>query len=265
MAIDFANLNKLNEGKTKIIYESPEDAAKVYMVFKDDITAGDGAKHDTIKGKAVIDWQINRDIFELLNRAGLKTHYVSSPEERVSLVRKLDQKINLEVVTRRVATGSIVKWGQEKEGTRYDPVITQFHYKDDMLHDPMIDEGYIDYLVEAKGAKEYAGMREMNPRIFLLLEKAFAQFKIQLVDIKLEYGLIAGGLYLIDEITGGSFRLWPYAHDNPDLNQPNVLDELNPGGRMDKDTYRMGEAAQTVKSRFEQIAHITAEFPELKA
>jgi phosphoribosylaminoimidazole-succinocarboxamide synthase len=128
----------------------------------------------------------------------------------------------------------------------------------------MIDDGYIDYLINAKGAREYALMRQVNPQVFLLLEKAFARFKIQLVDIKLEYGIIGGGLYLIDEVTGGSFRLWPYAHDNPNLEQTNVLEELDPGGRLDKDTYRMGEKVQTVKSKFAQIAGITAKFRELQ-
>ena len=82
------------------------------MYFKNDITAGDGLKHDIIEGKAVIDWQINRDVFEYLNRKGVLTHYITSPQERVILVKKLDRKINFEVVTRRVAAGSIVKWGK---------------------------------------------------------------------------------------------------------------------------------------------------------
>ncbi len=264
MAIDLDSLTKLAEGKTKLIYANPEDPKTVYMCFKDDITAGDGAKHDTIKGKALVDWRINRDAFELLNRAEIRTHYISSPQERVALVRKLDRKINLEVVTRRIAAGSILKWAKASEGTRYDPLITQFHYKDDPLHDPMIDDKYVDYLVDAKGATEYAGMREMNREVFLRLEKAFANFNIQLVDMKLEYGIIDGELYLIDEITGGSFRLWPYAHDNPNLNQPNVLEELNPGGRLDKDTYRMGQEKNQIISKFEQIANITAGFRHLQ-
>jgi hypothetical protein len=81
--------------------------------------------------------------------------------------------------------------------------------------------------------------------------------------MKLEYGIIDGKVYLIDEITGGSFRLWPYAKENPNLNQPNVLSELNPKGRLDKDTYRMGEQIENVLTKFEQIAQITAKFKDL--
>ena len=119
MPIDFGSLKKINEGKTKVIYSNPEDEKTVFMVFKDDITAGDGAKHDVIAGKALVDWGTNRDIFEFLNRMGVRTHYVESPQEKVSLVKKLDFKINLEVVTRRVAAGSILEWGNVEEGARY--------------------------------------------------------------------------------------------------------------------------------------------------
>lgn len=264
MPIDFSALNKINEGKTKVIYENPEDTKTVYMVFKDDITAGDGAKHDVIEGKAFVDWKTNKDIFEFLNRKGERTHYIESPQDKVSLVKKLDFKINLEVVTRRVAAGSILKWGNVEEGTWYDPLITQFHYKDDPLHDPMLDESYVDYIIRAKGGGEvYAETKKINVDVFEHLEKAFAHFRIQLIDFKLEYGLIDGIATLIDEITGGSFRLWPFAKENPNLNQANVLGELDPSGRLDKDTYRKGEELDKVQSKFEKIAAITAEFNNL--
>ncbi len=263
MTINFSSMKKISEGKTKIIYENPEDTKTVYMVFKDDITAGDGVKHDIITGKALVDWKTNRDIFELLNKKKVRTHYISSPKEKVSLVKKLDRKINLEVVSRRIAAGSILKWGNAEEGARFDPLVTQFHYKDDPLHDPMLDDKYIDYIINAKEGIEYSEMRKLNSEIFIHLEQAFAEFNIQLIDMKLEYGIIDGQVFLIDEITGGSFRLWPYAHKNPNLNQPNVLKELNPKGRFDKDTYRMGEKIDNVLIKFEEIAKITSKFKDL--
>lgn len=263
MSIDYGSLKKLAEGKTKIIYENPEDEKTVYMVFKDDITAGDGVKHDVIKGKALVDWETNRDIFEFLNSKGVRTHYVCSPQEKAVLVKKLDRKINLEVVSRRVAAGSILKVGNRTEGTRFDPVITQFHYKDDPLHDPMLDDTYVDYIIRTKGGTEYAEMRRMNVEVFLHLEKAFAHFDIQLIDMKVEYGIVGGKVCLIDELTGGSFRLWPYTRKDPNLDQPNVLKELDAEGRLDKDTYRIGEELDKVLTKFEEIAKVTAKFRDL--
>lgn len=251
------------EGKTKIVYANPEDETTVYLCFKDDITAGDGVQRDVFPGKAAFDWSINRDCFEYLQRQGIRTHYLASPAERWSLVRRLDRKIEVEAVSRRVATGSILSWRNVDEGTRFDPSVTRFHYKDDPLHDPMLDDGYIDHLIADKNAWEYATMREMNEAILSVLEQAFAQFGVQLVDIKLEYGVIDGEVHLIDEISGGSFRLWPYRHVSPDLQQANVLDELAPEQRLDKDTYRFGEDADAVLSKFAAIAAITAGFKAL--
>lgn len=264
MAMEYASFQKIIEGKTKAIYENPENPETVFMIFKDDITAGDGVKHDIITGKALVDWKTNRDIYEYLNRKGIRTHYLSSPEQKVTLVKKLDFKINLEVVTRRIAAGSILKWGTVQEGDRFDPLITQFHYKDDPLHDPMLDDGYVDYIIKAKeGGEMFSDMRRINAEVFEVLEAAFATFNIQLIDFKLEYGLIDGKATVIDEITGGSFRLWPYAVDTPDFDQSNVLDQLDPKGRLDKDNYRMGGSLEQVQSKFEQIARITAGFKDL--
>jgi phosphoribosylaminoimidazole-succinocarboxamide synthase len=167
----------IGEGKTKIVKTNPNDPATVFLYFKNDITAGDGAKHDVFEGKAVLDWAVSRDCFELLSQRGVITHYIDSPEERVMLVRKLDRKLELEVVTRRVATGSILKWGDCPEGERFDPVITQFHYKDDPLNDPMLDDRYVAFLIRDKNAWEYASMRQVNAQVFLVLEAAFAQYK----------------------------------------------------------------------------------------
>ena len=263
MGLNYNAFRKINEGKTKVIYENPDDVSSVYMVFKDDITAGDGVKHDVIEGKARVDWQTNKDIFEYLNRKGIRTHYIDSPEERVSLVKKLDRKIDLEVVTRRVAAGSILKWNTDiKDGDRFDPLITQFHYKDDSLHDPMLDAGFVDYIIKAKNGTEFIQMKEINSRVFKVLEDAFARVGVQLIDFKLEYGIIDGAVTLIDEITGGSFRLWPFASEKPDLQKSNVLSELNPAGRLDKDNYRMGGDLQDVQDKFQAIAQLTQKFAE---
>lgn len=253
----------LAEGKTKIVRANLADSSTVYLYFKDDITAGDGLKHDVFDGKAALDWAVSRDCFEYLNRHGIRTHYVSSPEERVMLVQRLDRKIDLEVVSRRIATGSMLKWSDHTEGTRFDPVVTRFHYKDDPMHDPMLDETYVEFMIRDKNAWEYEAMREMNAQVFLLLESAFARLDFQLVDIKLEYGIINGELRLIDEISGGSFRLWPYRTERPNLVQDNVLGELAPEQRLDKDTYRMGAGSDEVLSKFRAISEVTARFKEM--
>ncbi len=260
--IPFGELPLIAEGKTKIVRASADNPSTVFLCFKDDITAGDGAKHDVFPGKAQLDWSISRDCFEYLSRFGVRTHYLHSPQDRVMAVRRLDRKIEMEVVSRRVATGSAIACGHA-EGTRFDPLLTQFHYKDDSLHDPLLDARFLDYLSDDKGAWEWSAMRKMNQEVFEILEAAFARFSLQLVDIKLEYGIIDGALCVIDEISGGSLRLWPYRTRTPDLTLPNLLSQLSPQQRLDKDTYRSGEAADEVLSKFQTIADVTSRFSDL--
>lgn len=258
--IDIKSLQRIAEGKTKVIFRDPEDEHAVLMYLKDDITAGDGLKHDVIQGKAVLDWRVNRDAFELFRNCGLPTHYISSPEERFVRVRNLQQKINVEVVSRRVATGSIIHLSDISEGTRFDPVRTEFYYKDDWLHDPKLDERYIDYLIRVKGSKEFAEMRALNTKAFSVLEAAFACQSYQLIDLKLEYGVVDGAVCIIDEVSAGSLRLWPYREPAPNLERANILDVLVPDGRLDKDIYRRGEPLSKVMAGFQKVAELTSTF-----
>lgn len=261
----------INEGKTKIIasmwFGTAEIEDVVAMEFKDDITAGDGAKHDTIDDKSLIDWRTNSNIYQYLNRKGVNTHFIEDISERVSVVKKLDRKINLEVVTRRVVTGSILNHTNFVEGQVFRPLYTQFFYKDDFLHDPLLDREFINHISNNKQFFLFNEMASQNCLTFCILEKAFAKFGVQLVDIKLEYGIVGGKLTLIDEITGGSFRLWPYADgvETIDFSQKNILAQLNPRGRLDKDLYRKGEASlEGIKAKFQQIADITDRFKDLE-
>ena len=64
--MDLRELPVLAEEKTKVVHANPQDDATVYLYFKDDITAGDGAKHDVFEGKAAMDWAVSRDCFEYL-------------------------------------------------------------------------------------------------------------------------------------------------------------------------------------------------------
>ena len=74
---------------------------------------------------------------------------------------------------------------------------------------------------------------------------------------------VVGGAGAGLRTSGGSFRLWPYRSETPDLDQDNVLSELAPEQRLDKDTYRMGGAAEEVLSRFHAIAEVTSRFGEI--
>lgn len=84
------------------------DEDHVLLKFKDSITAGDGLKKDEMEGKGILNAQTSAILFRLLEKEGIKTHYVGMKDERTMIVKKLSM-IPVEVVARNIATGSIVK------------------------------------------------------------------------------------------------------------------------------------------------------------
>lgn len=106
------------EGKTKVVYDLPNNPGLCLLLNKDKITAGDGVKKHDLAGKAAISNATNAKVFSILNAAGLKTAYVSSASATAFVSRKCDM-IPIEWVTRRLATGSFCKrYPSVKEGYR---------------------------------------------------------------------------------------------------------------------------------------------------
>lgn len=62
--------DKINEGKTKIIFALKNVPGLVLIQSKNRITAGDGARAHDMEGKAAISTSTTSDIFKMLNNAG---------------------------------------------------------------------------------------------------------------------------------------------------------------------------------------------------
>jgi phosphoribosylaminoimidazole-succinocarboxamide synthase len=131
----------LYEGKAKIIYAT-DKADELLVYYKDDATAGNGAKKGTIADKGIMNNKMTAFFFKLLEKQGIKTHYVSMPSEREMLVKKLDM-IPLEVVMRNVAAGSLAERLGLEEGTVLSKPIVELYYKSDKLGDPMLNHYHI--------------------------------------------------------------------------------------------------------------------------
>lgn len=61
---------KLNEGKTKQIFELPDEPGHVLVQSKDQITAGNAVRKDQMEGKAAIANKTTSCVFKLLQEAG---------------------------------------------------------------------------------------------------------------------------------------------------------------------------------------------------
>lgn len=200
---------KLAEGKTKIIFEHPSDPSLVYMSHKDSITAGDGTRRDVVAGKGALSCRTTSNVFRALERAGLPTHFVDQIDD-TTMVVKACQMIPLEVVTRRIATGSYLKRNPGvAEGTHFDPLPVEFFLKDDARHDPIISAE--DIPTEGIASTEEVGlMMGIARRAFEVLEAAWTRQGVTLVDMKIEFGRDRqGNLLIADVIDNDSWRIWP--------------------------------------------------------
>lgn len=197
------------EGKTKRIYAYPGDEHLVYIMSKDQITAGDGVRRNEITGKSRLSTITTANVFRLLNKAGIATHFVQQVDDTTLLVKHCEM-LPIEHVQRRIATGSYLKRHPEvSEGTRFEPVLIETFLKDDARHDPQIQPEDIIQSGIASQA-EIAWMANEGRQVFAVLEHAWAKIDVTLVDLKIEFGRDAQAQLLVaDVIDNDSWRLWP--------------------------------------------------------
>ncbi|MBW1644919.1 MAG: phosphoribosylaminoimidazolesuccinocarboxamide synthase [Deltaproteobacteria bacterium] len=196
---------QLYEGKAKIIYATDDDDYRI-LYFKDDATAFDGAKKGTIVAKGIINNQVSCRIFTMLAENGIPTHLVKKLSEREVLVKNV-AIMPVEVVVRNIIAGSLAKRMGRPEGEKLPFPIVEYYYKNDDLHDPMINRDHVLAFGLASEA-QIDQARELALKINSILQPFFADRDIILVDYKLEFGDFHGQLLLADEICPDTCRLW---------------------------------------------------------
>ena len=211
---------KLYEGKAKILYATA-DPEVLLTCYKDDATAFNAQKRGTIAGKGQINCAISRYLFEMLEAAGVPTHYIDCPPPVQMRVKRLTI-VPLEVIVRNIAAGSLCKQTGIELGTVIEPAIVEFCYKNDDFGDPLLSEGRI-YALKLATPDQVEEIELLSRRINALLKDFFKQCQITLVDFKLEFGLTSdGNIILGDEISPDTCRLWDDTVDDP---KARVLDK----------------------------------------
>ena len=192
----------LLKGKVKSVHDcdSPEE---VIIEYHDKVTAGNGEKKDYPAGKGSLCCQISSIIFEKLSDLGVKNHYIRQLGPNKMICKKVDI-LPFEVICRNRAAGSIVKTSTIQEGQVFLPAIVEFFLKDDNKQDPLLTEDRVRLMgYDPKPLKEQASI------INELLLNIFNLCGFDLIDFKIEFGIDAhGDLYLADEISPDSMRLW---------------------------------------------------------
>ena len=195
----------LYEGKAKKVYET-NDPDLFIQEFKDDATAFDATKRGTIRDKGIINNKISKILFNLLESKGIETHFVEQLDDRQMLIKRVEI-IPLEVTIRNTVAGGMARLLNLKEGMALKEPVLEYHYKEDSLHDPLIN----DYHARALGMatdEELEFIRKRSFEINNILKSFFEHKNLDLVDFKLEFGRHKGKILLADEISPDTCRLW---------------------------------------------------------
>jgi len=209
-----SSLQKLYEGKAKIIYAT-DDPAVLLVQFKDDATAFNAKKRGTIVGKGAINCQISTYLFQQLAQAGIPSHWIDCPHESQMRVQAVEI-VPLEVVVRNLAAGSLCRETGLPLGMVLPNPLVEFYYKNDDLGDPLLTPDRLQ-LLNLATPDQVNQLRTMALQINQVLQDFFRRCGITLVDFKLEFGLDQQGkLLLADEISPDTCRLWNQAETDPD-------------------------------------------------
>jgi len=223
----------LIKGKAKSVYTT-DTKGKLIVEFRDDITAFDGGKKDVLKNKGNYNAGVSAFFFEYLEKNGVKTHFFTMLDPYHMVVRKLEM-IPLEIIVRNIAAGSIVRNYPFREGAPLDPPLIVIDFKDDARHDPMLNDEIIIAL-KLVTPVELIKIKKVALEVNRLLSALLAAEGITLVDFKIEFGRQGKTIYLGDEISMDSMRLW----------------DKKTGESLDKDVYRFEKG--DVMAIYNQVA-----------
>ena len=210
------NLNLLYTGKTKNVYALPN--GNCLLKFKDDCTGKDGVFDPgensvglTIEGIGKANLQTSIYYFELLKKAGIKTHYVSANVDEATM-EVLPGKVfghGLEVICRLVATGSFIRrYGEYiKDGTVLEGGYVECTFKNDEKGDPLVTSEGLAAL-GVMSPEMFQSMKEQTLKITKIVADDLKTIGLDLWDIKFEFGYNNGEVILIDEIASGNMRVY---------------------------------------------------------
>lgn len=209
-------MKKIYEGKTKDVYSL--ENGNVLLKFKDDCTGKDGVFDPgensiglTIEGIGKANLRTSVYYFDLLKKAGIKTHYVNANIDDVTM-EVLPGKVfgnGLEVICRRVATGSFIRrYGEYiEDGTVLEGGYVECTFKNDAKGDPLVTgEGLV--VLGIMTPAMFESIKEQTLKITEIIAEDLKTIGLDLWDIKFEFGYNNDEVILIDEIASGNMRVY---------------------------------------------------------
>lgn len=270
-------LQRICEGKTKVLYEDPGNTDEVIVRSKIDITAGDGKKHDLLPGKDKLSNRLTCNIFNYLQRRNIPLAFIRQEGEDTFRAIKC-RMVPLEVVIRYKIDkkGSYLKRNPTAVADKRlaEPVVELFlktsgkQWKGVALpcDDPLLVrrdtsgkleaylpnvplEGQQPILVVDESALglhpgQLGTLMRVARETGTLLQEMWAAVGADLADVKIEFGVTPGGrLVIADVIDNDSHRL------------------QYQGREVSKQNYRDGAPLDSVHADYVLVTRLSEMFP----
>ena len=202
-------------GKTKDVFDNADGTYTLKL--KDDATGKDGvfdpgenAVGLSIAGLGLVSLRLSSYYFELLQAAGIPTHYLGSDFTEATM-RVLPGQMfgkGVEFICRRRADGSFVRrYGAYiTAGTVLDYLV-EVTLKDDTRGDPPIIKDALCRLGIMSEA-DYERCKTLTQDITKIIAEDLHKKGLELYDIKFEFGKHQGEIILVDEVSAGSMRAY---------------------------------------------------------
>ncbi|MCL2373805.1 MAG: phosphoribosylaminoimidazolesuccinocarboxamide synthase [Treponema sp.] len=203
-------------GKTKEVYKLAD--GNYVLRFKDTVTGHPSGESDpggnvvvgSVAGVGSGALKMSAYYFELLKKHNIQTHYVRADLPKNEMVVRPAAIFGkgLEFVLRYKAAGSFVRrFGAYCEEGEALQKIFEVTLKDDDRDDPPATAEILAAL-KLLTAAQYDEIRGETIKICDIIKDDFARRGLDLVDIKVEFGISDGKITLIDEISAGNMRVY---------------------------------------------------------
>lgn len=206
----------IRKGKTKDVYRHPN--GNIALVFKDDVTGDESGTQDAggnhvvgkIEGVGSAALRLSNYFFDLFNKMGIHTHFVSTDLETNTMIVEPATPIGetgLEFICRFKAYGSFCRrYGKKYEGLDLDGLV-EVCVKDDENGDPFITPETL-FALDILNFPESQLAIDYTSQISYIIKNEFEKRGMEVIDLKLEFGFIDADLVLIDEISAGNMRVF---------------------------------------------------------
>jgi phosphoribosylaminoimidazole-succinocarboxamide synthase len=205
----------IKTGKTKDVYKLPD--GNLVLKFKDAVTGCAAGESDSCcgndkvtsaSGAAAGALKMSAYYFDLVKKANIPTHFVSADFSKNEMTVRPAQLFGLRCVLRYKAAGCFVRrYGMYcKEGDTL-PKIFEVTVKDSERGNPPAAKETLMAL-NILSHNQYDEMRDKSVRICDIVYEDLKNRGLELIDIKIEFGIVDGCVALIDELSAANMRVF---------------------------------------------------------